>query len=95
MSKTTQEPAAGTEAGTPRDIDSMTFREAMTELEGVVAKLESNDLELEDSLKAYERGIQLLSACKTRLTSAQQKVTELMGHLDAPTDEATTDTSLS
>jgi exodeoxyribonuclease VII small subunit len=92
---TEEENKSGAQEATPKDIDDMTFREAMAELEEVVAKLESNDLELEDSLKAYERGIQLLTACKTRLTGAQQKVTELMGHLDAPTDDATTDTTLS
>ena len=73
----------------------MCFREAMAELDRTVAVLESNTLELEDSLKAYERGVAILSDLKQRLSSAQQKVDVLMGQLDAPADDATTDTTLS
>ena len=35
---------------TLRPVDELTFREAMAELEGVVSVLESNTLELEESL---------------------------------------------
>ena len=73
----------------------MSFREAMAELDRTVSVLESNTLELEDSLKAYERGVTILSDLKQRLSSAQQKVDVLMGQLDAPADDATTDTTLS
>ncbi|WP_350454502.1 exodeoxyribonuclease VII small subunit [Slackia heliotrinireducens] len=76
-------------------IEELSFREAMAELDSIVAKLESNTLELEQSLKLYERGIQLLSSLKGRLTEAQQKVDVLMGQLDASADDATTDTTLS
>lgn len=78
-----------------KNIEEMTFREAMAELDRTVSVLESNTLELEESLKAYERGVALLSDLKARLTNAQQKVDVLMGQLDAPTDDATTDTTLS
>ena len=78
-----------------KNIEDMTFREAMAELDRTVSVLESNTLELEDSLKAYERGVALLSALKTRLSNAQQKVDTLMGQLDACADDATTDTTLS
>lgn len=80
---------------TEKSIDQMTFREAMAELDRTVSVLESNTLELEESLKAYERGVALLSDLKMRLTNAQQKVDVLMGQLDAPADDATTDTTLS
>ena len=73
----------------------MSVREAMAELDKTVSVLESNTLELEDSLKAYERGVAILSDLKQRLSSAQQKVDVLMGQLDAPADDATTDTTLS
>lgn len=80
---------------TEKSIDQMTFREAMAELDRTVSVLESNTLELEESLNAYERGVALLSDLKMRLTNAQQKVDVLMGRLDAPADDATTDTTLS
>lgn len=78
-----------------KDISELSFREAMAELDRTVGTLESNSLELEDSLKAYERGVALLADLQARLTQAQQKVDVLMGQLDAPADDATTDTTLS
>lgn len=84
MTETTQRPA-----------DQMSFREAMAELDRTVSILESNTLELEESLESYEYGVALLSNLKKRLATAQQKVDVLMGQLDAPADDATTDTTLS
>ena len=79
----------------PKAISELSFREAMSELDRTVATLESNSLELEDSLKAYERGVALLADLQKRLADAQQKVDVLMGQLDVPTDDATTDSTLS
>ena len=76
-------------------IEEMTFREAMSELDGIVAALESNTLELEDSLARYERGVALLSSLQKRLNDAQQKVEVLMGQLEPESDDAATDTTLS
>lgn len=78
-----------------KPIEEMTFREAMSELEGIVGILEGNTLELEDSLKSYERGVALLGALKKRLNEAQQKVDVLMGELETDADDAATDTTLS
>lgn len=78
-----------------KPVEQMSFREAMAELDRVVSVLESNTLELEDSLKSYEYGVSLLADLKQRLSTAQQKVDVLMGRLDAPADDATTDTTLS
>ena len=76
---------------TTKAIDQMTFKEASIELEQIVRQLESGDLELEDSLALYARGVELLKSLRERLAGAEQKVRVL---LDA-TDEnaATTDTS--
>ncbi len=76
---------------TPRSIEDMTFREASVELEQIVRSLEAGDLELEESLERYSRGVELLKSLRSRLNDAEQKVRVL---LDA-TDEgaATTDTT--
>ena len=76
---------------TTRAIEEMTFKEASIELEQIVRQLESGDLELEDSLALYARGVELLKSLRERLAGAEQKVRVL---LDA-TDEnaATTDTA--
>lgn len=78
-----------------KPVSDMTFREAMAELNQIVEALESNTLELEESLVKYERGIALLRFLKESLTNAQQKVDVLMGELDMSVDDATTDSTLS
>jgi exodeoxyribonuclease VII small subunit len=50
------------------------YESAMSELERLVADMESGRLSLEDSLSAYKRGAELLSFCRTRLEDAQQQV---------------------
>ncbi len=76
------------------DIEGLTFRQAMTELSQIVQALESNTLELEESLVKYERGIALLRFLKASLSNAQQKIDVLMGELDTPVDDAVVDTTL-
>jgi exodeoxyribonuclease VII small subunit len=53
---------------------TQSFETALTELERVVADMESGKLTLEDSLAAYKRGAELLSFCRSRLDDAQQQV---------------------
>ena len=77
-----------------RNIDEMSFREAMAELQQVVSKLESNTMEVEASLESFERGVALLKNLRGRMTDAQQKVDVLMGTLEAVDDDATMDTQL-
>jgi exodeoxyribonuclease VII small subunit len=43
--------------------EKLRFSEALAELESIVGALESGQLELEDSLARYERGVALLRAC--------------------------------
>lgn len=74
-------------------IENMTFREAMDELNKIVAELESNTLELEESLDKYKYGVELLAALKARLNVAQVQVEELMGKIEP--DDENRDTTLS
>ena len=76
-------------------VETLTFRQAMAELEHIVEALDSNTLELEESLQQYERGVALIVSCKQRLAQAQQKVDVLMGELSGATDDAAQDTTLS
>ena len=54
------------------------FEEALKELEGLVESLEQGDQPLEDSLKSYERGIELTRLCQKAL-EAEQKIRLLSG----------------
>lgn len=66
-----------------RQPEELAFGEGLSELETIVTALESGQLDLEDSLSRYERGVALLRALQTKLTDAQQKVTVLLGELEA------------
>jgi exodeoxyribonuclease VII small subunit len=50
------------------------FEAAVTELEGIVKKLEEGDLPLEKALELYERGVQLSRFCHTRLEEAERRI---------------------
>ncbi|VWM01925.1 Exodeoxyribonuclease 7 small subunit [Collinsella sp. AK_207A] len=65
-----------------RPVEELTYKEASRELELIIRNLESGDLELEDSLEGYARGVELLKSLRTRLADAQQKVSVLMKEAD-------------
>jgi exodeoxyribonuclease VII small subunit len=50
------------------------FEQALKDLEALVARMESGELTLDDSLKAFEEGIRLSRSCQQALASAEQKV---------------------
>lgn len=56
------------------DPSPLSFEQALTELEGLVDTLERGELSLEDSLAAFERGIQLTRTCQHVLDAAEQRV---------------------
>ena len=71
--------------------EEVSFGDGLAELEGIVASLESGELDLEESLTRYERGVALLRQLQARLTDAQQRVTVLLGELESEatdTDDA-------
>lgn len=73
-----------------KKIEEMTFKEASIELEQIVRALEAGDLELEDALARYSRGVELLKSLRERLTDAEQKVQVL---IDETNPDAVTDTT--
>lgn len=58
----------------PKDFES-----ALAELEGLVERMESGQLPLEESLAAYKRGIELTTYCQQKLSAAEQQVKQLEG----------------
>jgi len=59
------------------EISSLSFEEAMKQLEGVVRDLESGNVELEKSIALYEQGAKLKSHCETKLKEAEEKVARI------------------
>ena len=55
-----------------RNTDEMSFKEASIELEQIVRSLEAGDLELEESLARYTRGVELLKSLRERLANERR-----------------------
>ena len=59
------------------EIATMSFEDAMKELESVVSRLESGNASVEDSIKLYERGAALRAHCDARLREAEERVEKI------------------
>ncbi|WP_397400311.1 exodeoxyribonuclease VII small subunit [Phenylobacterium sp.] len=62
----------------PASIAEMTFETALAELEQIVARLESGQAPLEDSIRMYERGALLKAHCEARLATARLRVEKII-----------------
>jgi exodeoxyribonuclease VII small subunit len=68
------------------------FERGLEELEQLVGKMEQGDLTLEQSLREFERGVELTRHCQQALQQAEQKVeTLLQKSSDAELSPFTTD----
>ncbi|MDB3952116.1 exodeoxyribonuclease VII small subunit [Gammaproteobacteria bacterium] len=54
------------------------FESSLKELESIVKKLEDENINLEDSVKSFETGINLVKECQKQLEKAELKVKELL-----------------
>ena len=63
---------------TSKNSQTLDFQKSLNELESLVNTLEKGDLNLEDSLKTFEKGIQLTQSCQSALKQAEQRVQVLM-----------------
>jgi len=54
------------------------FEKSMSELEGVVRKLETGDVSLDESLSEFEKGIKLVRECEMKLSEAKGKIEKLV-----------------
>jgi exodeoxyribonuclease VII small subunit len=50
------------------------FEAALSELEQIVLRLEQGELSLEESLRQFERGVELTRGCQKALRQAEQKI---------------------
>ena len=79
----------GTETSeSPAEVAAMTFEAALGELEDVVRRLESGEVDLEESLDLYARGNLLKAHCEAKLKAAREKVEKLLPSNDPGRDPA-------
>ncbi len=76
----------------PKKNSQPDFEKALSELESLVDNLEKGELPLEETLKQFERGIELTRSCQKALKSAEQRVEILLAGSETektePYDEA-------
>ena len=60
------------------DIEALSFEQALAELESIVARLESGQAPLEQSIQMYERGALLKAHCEKRLEAARLRVEKIV-----------------
>ena len=58
-------------------LESLSFEEALSELEKIVRSLESGAGDLKGSIDAYERGAALKKLCEAKLKDAQMKIEKI------------------
>jgi len=52
----------------------LTFEQAISQLETIVAEMENNDVALDIALNKYQEGISLIKMCQDKLQEAKQRV---------------------
>lgn len=67
---------------TATEVSSLSFEDALGELEQIVRGLESGQQKLEDAIKAYERGAALRRHCEAKLAEAENRVAAIVEHAD-------------
>jgi len=65
---------------------TVNLEKTLESLETLVEQMESGDLSLEDSLKAFEKGVTLTRQAQQALQAAEQKVRILLQDEQAPQD---------
>ena len=65
-------------------VEGLTFEAALKELEGIVARLEQGEVDLEDSITLYERGQALKAHCDSKLKAAEGRLEKIVLRGGAP-----------
>jgi exodeoxyribonuclease VII small subunit len=71
------------------------FESAMKELEAITEWFERPDVELDQSLAKFERGLELSNALKTHLEEVENKVQKIKQKFDTPLRPALTEPDFS
>jgi exodeoxyribonuclease VII small subunit len=67
-------PAAKPASETPADLATLSFEDALAELEAIVKRLEGGQARLEQAIAEYERGAALRAHCERKLAEAEAKL---------------------
>jgi len=68
------------------ETDELSFEEAVAQLEAIVDRIERGEIGLERALAEYERGVRLVTRCRSILDQVEQRIDELSAPLSEPPD---------
>ena len=68
--------------------DELSFEAALERVEGIIARIESGEVGLEDSIDEYEKGVGLLRRCREILDRAEQRVEDLTSRMRSEAEKA-------
>ncbi len=57
-----------------KPVESLSFEEAMEEIEQITGKLTSGNLTLRDCVDSYQRGVALVKRCRDELQEAREQI---------------------
>ena len=72
---------------TQKNVEDLSYEEALAELDQVVSALESEQSQLEDAIRLFERGQALAARCGVLLEAAELKVKQVAGDVVIPFEE--------
>lgn len=62
----------------PKDVQKLSFEQALAELEDIVRDLDDGRGELEGAIKAFERGTHLKRHCEAKLKEAEARIEKIL-----------------
>jgi len=64
------------------EVDHLSLEEALERLEEIVNEMDSESIDLDDSIELFREGMELTKFCRQQITSAEQKVQEVLEDAD-------------
>ena len=89
------EAAAATAAavGTGQEEPALGFRQAMEELEGILQRIEGEEIDIDQLAQELRRAAQLLDLCRGKIRKAEVEVTQIVQHLEESAEDEDRDRS--
>ena len=60
-----------------KNMSKLSFEESITELTGIVGKIEQGEIALQDSIEQYEKGMALIKHCRGILERAEKRIEKI------------------
>ena len=74
-----------------KEIDSLSFEQAIENLTEIVDKIETGQVPLQESLQQYERGMETIKHCRKILLDAEKRIEEIAENEEAGDEEESED----